>query len=81
MTTAIEAFAVPGIPLLKAGDDLAAIIYESLKAGDRLLVDGDIVVIAQKAVSKVEGRTVDLGTITPSVPTMTMLWVQSLEVK
>ena len=66
MTTAIEAFAVPGIPLLKAGDDLAAIIYESLKAGDRLLVDGDIVVIAQKAVSKVEGRTVDLGTITPS---------------
>lgn len=66
MTTAFEAFAVPAIPLLTAGDDLAVVIDDCLKADNRSLMAGDIVVIAQKAVSKVEGRMVDLTTITPS---------------
>ncbi len=66
MTTAFEAFAVPGIPLLKAGDDLASIILDGLKSESQCLKDGDVVVVAQKAVSKVEGRMVDLATVKPS---------------
>jgi coenzyme F420-0:L-glutamate ligase / coenzyme F420-1:gamma-L-glutamate ligase len=66
MTTSFEAFAVAGIPLLKSGDDLAKIICEKLKDNGRSLHAGDIVVVAQKAISKVEGRMIDLATVTPS---------------
>ena len=52
---------VEGLPELRAGDDLAALIVE--RTG---LEDGDVVVIAQKAVSKVEGRVVALGGVEPS---------------
>ncbi|MBC8239336.1 MAG: coenzyme F420-0:L-glutamate ligase [Alphaproteobacteria bacterium] len=72
MATTFEAFAVPGIPLLQAGDDLATVIHDSLKAAGRPLLDGDIVVIAQKAISKVENRMVDLGTVTPSAAAETV---------
>lgn len=54
---------VTGLPLFGAGDDLAAAIAERLP---RALADGDVVVIAQKVVSKVEGRTVGLSSVTPS---------------
>ncbi|MBV8256401.1 MAG: coenzyme F420-0:L-glutamate ligase [Actinobacteria bacterium] len=46
---------VEGLPELRAGDDLAALIAERSE-----LLDGDVVVVAQKAVSKVEGRVVTL---------------------
>ena len=52
---------VEGLPELHEGDDLAALIAE--RAG---LADGDVVVVAQKAVSKVEGRVVELAGIEPS---------------
>ncbi len=55
-----------GIPIIAAGDDLAAIILAALKHADRMLLAGDVLVLAQKIVSKAEGRTVDLGTVTPS---------------
>jgi coenzyme F420-0:L-glutamate ligase/coenzyme F420-1:gamma-L-glutamate ligase len=57
---------VPGIPLLQPGDDLGAIIIAAIVAAELVLRDGDIVVVAQKAVSKAQGRIVDLATITPS---------------
>jgi coenzyme F420-0:L-glutamate ligase / coenzyme F420-1:gamma-L-glutamate ligase len=57
---------VPGIPLLKPGDDLGAIIIAAIGTAGLELRDGDIVVVAQKAVSKAQGRTVDLATVTPS---------------
>ena len=57
---------VPGIPLLKPGDDLAAIIIAAISKAGLVPGDGDVVVVAQKAVSKAQGRTVDLATITPS---------------
>jgi len=57
---------VPGIPLLKPGDDLAAIIIAAISKAGLVPGDGDIVVVAQKAVSKAQGRAVDLATITPS---------------
>ena len=58
--------AVPGIPLLLPGDDLGAIIVAALGKAGMALSDGDIVVVAQKAVSKTQGRYVDLARIKPS---------------
>ena len=52
---------VEGLPELREGDDLAALVAERTE-----LVDGDVVVFAQKAVSKVEGRVVALAGIEPS---------------
>src|SRR5580700_9016370 len=57
---------VPGIPLLLPGDDIGAIIVAALDKAGLSVSDGDIIVVAQKAVSKCQGRTVDLATITPS---------------
>jgi coenzyme F420-0:L-glutamate ligase/coenzyme F420-1:gamma-L-glutamate ligase len=58
--------AVPGIPLINPGDDLAAIIIDALKSAQIELQRGDIAVIAQKIVSKAEGRYVALKDIVPS---------------
>ena len=54
-------FPVTGIPELRAGDDLAALI--AARVG---LEQDDIVVIAQKAISKIEGRVVRLDDAEPS---------------
>jgi len=61
----VELLAVPGLPLVKAGDDLARLIGDKL-TGELALKPGDIVVLAQKIVSKAEGRMVDLATVKPS---------------
>jgi coenzyme F420-0:L-glutamate ligase/coenzyme F420-1:gamma-L-glutamate ligase len=61
-----------GIPNVQAGDDLAAIILAALRASDRSLAAGDILVVAQKIVSKAEGRVVDLRTVTPSARAITL---------
>jgi coenzyme F420-0:L-glutamate ligase / coenzyme F420-1:gamma-L-glutamate ligase len=58
--------ALPGIPLIAAGDDLAAIIVAALCDAGFALAPGDVLVLAQKIVSKAEGRSVDLATVTPS---------------
>jgi coenzyme F420-0:L-glutamate ligase / coenzyme F420-1:gamma-L-glutamate ligase len=55
-----------GIPMIKAGDDLAAIILDALRSSEHSLRAGDVVVLAQKIVSKAEGRMVDLRTVSPS---------------
>ncbi len=54
---------LPGIPLVRPGDDLAEIILSALDTSGVELQDGDILVLAQKIVSKAEGRLVDLSTI------------------
>jgi coenzyme F420-0:L-glutamate ligase/coenzyme F420-1:gamma-L-glutamate ligase len=53
--------AVEGLPELRVDDDLGRLIHERIE-----LMDGDIVVVAQKAVSKVEGRVVRLSEVEPS---------------
>ncbi|TML89606.1 MAG: coenzyme F420-0:L-glutamate ligase [Actinobacteria bacterium] len=53
--------AVEGIQELEEGDDLAAFVAERAE-----LEDGDVVVVAQKAVSKIEGRVVRLDDVVPS---------------
>ena len=52
---------VEGLPELQEGDDLASLIAARTELGD-----GDVVVVAQKAVSKVEGRVVALADVEPS---------------
>lgn len=54
------------IPLIRPGDDLADIILVSMKRTSITLEDGDILVLAQKIVSKAEGRIVNLATVTPT---------------
>ena len=54
-----------GIPELEAGDDLAALLVESAGPVGGF-EPGDVLVVAQKAVSKVEGRVVDLAEVEPS---------------
>ncbi len=62
----LELLALPGIPLVRRGDDLAGLILEAVAAAGRALEAGDVLVLAQKIVSKAEGRTADLAEITPS---------------
>ncbi len=52
--------------MIKAGDNLAELIFAASKSAEIGLRDGDILVITSKIVSKSEGRRVDLRTITPS---------------
>ena len=56
---------VDGIPEVRAGDDLAELIFRA--ANDDPPRGGDVVVVTHKIVSKAEGRLVDLNTIEPSV--------------
>lgn len=58
--------ALPGVPLIAPGDDLGRVILDALGAGGLALRDGDIIVLAQKIVSKAEGRAVPLSGVRPS---------------
>jgi coenzyme F420-0:L-glutamate ligase/coenzyme F420-1:gamma-L-glutamate ligase len=58
--------ALTGVPLIAAGDELAPVIVAALAASGEQLRDGDILIVAQKIVSKAEGRLVRLAGVTPS---------------
>ena len=55
-----------GIPLIRHGDNLADIVVDATQRIGINLQDDDIFVFAQKVISKAEGRTVNLATVTPS---------------
>jgi coenzyme F420-0:L-glutamate ligase / coenzyme F420-1:gamma-L-glutamate ligase len=57
---------IPGLPMVAPGDDLAALIHTALNEAEVDLVDGDILVVAQKVVSKAENRYVRLDQVVPS---------------
>jgi len=57
---------LPNIPLVMRGDDLVMIILRGLHDAHIELQDGDVLVLAQKIVSKSEGRMVRLQDVTPS---------------
>ena len=65
MTGELRVIPLRGIPELEEGDDLSAIVVESAERGGGL-ASGDVVVVAQKAVSKVEGRILHLDDVQPS---------------
>ncbi len=66
MTTQLVLTALPNIPLIQRGDDLAAIILRGLRDANIELQNNDVLVLAQKIVSKAEGRMVRLRDVTPS---------------
>ncbi len=57
--------ALPGIPLVQPGDDLAQLILAALERASLTLEDGDALVVTSKIVSKSEGRFVDLASVVP----------------
>ncbi|MCU1277979.1 MAG: F420-dependent oxidoreductase [bacterium] len=62
----LEVLAVPGVPLVGRGDDLAALALAALDRARLLLADGDVLVVTSKVVSRAEGRFVELPTVQPS---------------
>ena len=58
--------ALGGIELVRPGDDLAAHLAAALDCAGERVTASDVLVLAQKIVSKAEGRYVDLATVTPS---------------
>ena len=64
--TSLEVIALPGLPSIRAGDDLVELIASAFKQDGVAPRTGDVLVVAQKIVSKAEGRVVDLATVEPS---------------
>jgi coenzyme F420-0:L-glutamate ligase/coenzyme F420-1:gamma-L-glutamate ligase len=58
--------ALAGVPLIQAGDDLCRVVIDALAANGMALESGDVIVLAQKIVSKAEGRQVKLDSVTPT---------------
>ena len=66
MSDALRLTALPGLPLVHAGVDLAALLADALARADLSPQPGDVLALAQKVVSKAEGRSVPLASVTPS---------------
>jgi coenzyme F420-0:L-glutamate ligase/coenzyme F420-1:gamma-L-glutamate ligase len=66
VSDALRLTALPGLPLVQAGDDLAALLADALARADLSPQPGDVLALAQKVVSKAEGRSVPLASVTPS---------------
>lgn len=62
----VRVIGVKGIPIIKPKDDLGKIIYEAVEKQGISFLDGDIIVVTQKIVSKAEGRVFHLKSIRPS---------------
>ncbi len=62
----LHAWGLTGVPEVRAGDDLAALLVDALRRLGLRVEPGDVLVVTQKVVSKAEGRIVDLATIEPS---------------
>lgn len=54
-----------GLPLIRPGDDLAGLLVRAAETARYRIRNGDVLVVGQKAVSKSEGRLVDIGNIRP----------------
>lgn len=64
--SSIELLLIPGLPEVHVGDDLAGLIIQAARNAKISFETGDILVVAQKIVSKAEGQLVQLSTIKPS---------------
>ena len=62
----LDLIGLPGLPVVQPGDDLAALIADALGRAQLELRRQDVLVVAQKIVSKAEDRAVDLATVEPS---------------
>lgn len=61
----IELFSIPDFPDVQLGDDIASLTLDALASSGYTLQDGDIIVFAQKIISKSEGRLVNLAEVVP----------------
>jgi coenzyme F420-0:L-glutamate ligase/coenzyme F420-1:gamma-L-glutamate ligase len=66
MPSRVTMTGLSGIPMVQPGDDLSAITIAAFAANGFVPIDGDVLVVAQKVVSKAEGRYVDVATVQPS---------------
>lgn len=62
----IQIIGLNRIPLVKVGDSIGDYVVRAAQEQGLQIVDGDVVVVAQKIVSKAEGRVVQLKDVTPS---------------
>lgn len=62
----IQVIGLPGIPEVKEGDDVASLISEALHKGEIRPAERDVFVVAQKIISKAEGRILRLDSVGPS---------------
>ncbi len=63
MSAHFSAHAIEGVPMIEPGDALAQMFLDAISANGLALEDGDILVVAQKVVSKAEGRYVRLDSV------------------
>src|SRR5690348_12757741 len=68
----IRLFGIPGLPEIQANDNLPKLIVDGARAARIAFESDDILVIAQKIVSKAEGRTVQLSPVTPSADALSL---------
>jgi coenzyme F420-0:L-glutamate ligase/coenzyme F420-1:gamma-L-glutamate ligase len=61
----IELSALPGLPEVRPGDDLGALLAAAAQRLEGGLADGDVLAIAHKVVSKAEGRVIELADVRP----------------
>src|SRR2546423_2867413 len=66
MPAQLTIIGLTGVPMVQPGDDLAALTLAAYAATKLTLEDGDVIVVAQKIVSKSEGRIVEIASVTPS---------------
>ncbi|TVS16343.1 MAG: coenzyme F420-0:L-glutamate ligase [Gammaproteobacteria bacterium] len=66
MAARLDILALPGIPQVGEGDDLAELLLAALGRAGLTLAAGDVLVLAQKIVSKAEGRLIRLADVQPS---------------
>ena len=66
MKPSLQLFALPGLPLVQAGDDLAGLLSAAIERAGLTSQSDDVLAVAQKIVSKVEGRSIALASVKPS---------------
>jgi len=66
VSAALSLTALPGLPMVRPGDDLAGLLAAGMARAGLTPQPGDVLAIAQKIVSKAEGRSVALESVTPS---------------
>ena len=69
--------AVSHVPMVHPGDDLGALLIDAVARQSLEPMDSDILVVAQKIVSKAEARYVDLHQVTPSCRALEIACLQS----
>jgi len=77
VASTVEMWAVPGLPLVDNGASVSGLILDALAREGRTLSSGDVVVVAQKIISKAEGRVVRLADVTPSEAALS--WAEKTE--